>query len=375
MGTYKISDLAIEISERVNDPKNSDYDIFVGLEHYDSGEFIIHRYGSTRNLDSSAKVFKSGDILLARRNVYLKRAGIVNFDGLTSGDSIVLRAKKPIYQKLLPYIFNTNDFWNYAIQHADGTMSKRLSPKQLLEYEVELPDSDGEKEKLSNDLWKINDLLDSYRGLISKSNDLIRAKFIELTKSDAKLTKLEDIAQKWYKGQPLKKDDISNEGKHYCIHYGELFTVYGPIIDNVFSKTNIAPTKTSKAGLILFPASDVTPNGLTRCSCITRDNVVLGGDIIVMEPKSNINPCYLSYAINFQKSQLLSRVTGSLIKHISSKSLESVTIPIISQEKQNEFVTFARKISKTIDLTKESLSRLELLNKKIIEEKFTKKGK
>ena len=43
MSIFKIKDLAIEISDRVNDPKQSGYDRFVGLEHYDSGNVKIIR--------------------------------------------------------------------------------------------------------------------------------------------------------------------------------------------------------------------------------------------------------------------------------------------------------------------------------------------
>ena len=135
MKHYKMIDVVSEISERENSPSTSGYDRFVGLEHYVSGEVEITNYGTTANLDSAMKVFHSGDILVARRNVYLKRASVAFFDGLTSGDSIVLRAKNDRIARLLPFVLNTDVFWDYADQYSDGTMSKRLSPKTLMKYE------------------------------------------------------------------------------------------------------------------------------------------------------------------------------------------------------------------------------------------------
>ena len=134
MAHYKISDVAEEVKDRENNPSESKYDRFVGLEHYVSGDVEITHFGSTERLESAMKVFKAGDILIARRNVYLKRASTVSFDGLTSGDSIVLRAKDPTIARILPFVLNTDDFWDYADQYSDGTMSKRLSPKLLLAY-------------------------------------------------------------------------------------------------------------------------------------------------------------------------------------------------------------------------------------------------
>lgn len=174
----KIKDIAIEVSERIDDPKNSGYERFVGLEHYDSGSIRITRFGPTDNLDSTMKIFQTGDVLVARRNVYLKRAGIVDFDGLTSGDSIVLRAKKDIYQSILPFIVNSISFWKYAEQHADGSMSKRLSPKMLLDYEFSMPKKEIDIANICKALWAINRSIESIKTLIEKSESLIKALFL-----------------------------------------------------------------------------------------------------------------------------------------------------------------------------------------------------
>ena len=106
---------------------------------------------------------------------------------------------------------------------------------------------------------------------------------------------LDEICKEWSKGQGFKKDDICEDGETQCIHYGELFTKYGPVINEVISRTSVEKKKTSKKGDILFPASDVTPNGLARCSMLPFDNVILGGDIIILRPKDKYNPAYLSY--------------------------------------------------------------------------------
>lgn len=367
MKTYKIKDMANEISIRENVPKDSKYEKFVGLEHYVSGEMRIRQYGESSKMASSAKIFKSGDILMARRNVYLKRAGIVDFAGLTSGDSIVLRAKNDIYRKILPFVLNTQKFWSYATKHADGTMSKRLSPKLLMDFKVILPKNQEDIEQLSELLWSITKTLDSYREMIIKIDQLIESKFNEIVDKEFKNNlKLENLSVNWSKGQRFKKDDIVDDGIYKCIHYGELFTTYGPYIEKIVSKTNIEPTKTSKSGDILFPASDVTPDGLARCSVIEENGVVLGGDIIIMTPKEGFNNIYLSYAINFEKEQLLSRVTGSVVKHLSATSLKTIKIPIVDIKNQDRFAKFVLKAEKLKNYYNDNIERLNDLLVKLI---------
>ena len=178
MSRIKLKDIAVEKNERVDNPSESPYSIFVGLEHYDSGEATIRRYGSTEMLESTMKVFHAGDILVARRNVYLRRAATVDFDGLTSGDSIVLHVEKEAYRRIVPFVLNTDDFWNYANQHADGSMSKRLSPKLLMEYEFSVPEKD--LEKTTEILWAMERTKNAYRELIAKTDDLVKSQFIEM---------------------------------------------------------------------------------------------------------------------------------------------------------------------------------------------------
>ena len=174
------------------------------------------------------------------------------------------------------------------------------------------------------------------------------SQFIEMFEGDKYPHKtLDSITSDWLKGQSFRKDEIEESAIHPCIHYGELFTKYGPVISQVQSYTNSEPKRLSKPGDILFPASDVTPNGLARCSMLPFDDVILGGDIIILRPKEGFNSGFLSYAINNQTSQLLTRVNGGVVKHMSSKSLKSVLIPIPPKDKQEEYIRIANQADKS----------------------------
>ena len=190
---YKVSDIADIINVSIKSPSNCGINIFVGLEHYDVGEPVITRYGSTDMLTTAVKKFNSGDILLARRNVYLRRAGKVDFDGVTSGDSIVIRVKSDlskmedcdsiVMKSLLPFILNTNIFWDYANTNSDGTMSKRLSPQMLLDYEFDLPPLEEQK-VLTDKLWAAYRLKESYKKLLAATEEMVKSQFIEMFKGD-----------------------------------------------------------------------------------------------------------------------------------------------------------------------------------------------
>lgn len=189
MATIILGDIVEVIKETVHNPQESGFQYFVGLEHYDSGEPLITRYATPDNLTSSVKHFAKGDILVARRNVYLKRASLVDFEGVTSGDSIVLRAKYKKYQHILPFILNSEDFWDYAEQNSDGTMSKRLSPADLLDYEFEEP---ADIDLLADKLWTAYRVKESYKKLLAATDDMLKAKFQEMFGEEGETARLGD---------------------------------------------------------------------------------------------------------------------------------------------------------------------------------------
>jgi len=165
-----LGDLATDISRRVDNPADSDFERFVGLEHFISGDLKIKNWTTTEKLTSSAKAFKKGDVLLARRNAYLRRASLVDFDGCCSGDAFVLREHNDkIVPGFLAFIVNCKEFWNFANANAEGTMSKRVKWRDLAKFQVRLPDIDTQK-RLCSLLWS----KDSYIESLEVLDNLVR---------------------------------------------------------------------------------------------------------------------------------------------------------------------------------------------------------
>ncbi len=164
--TVRLDDIAQEISDKVENPAASPPERFVGLEHLDSGDFTVRIWGSTRDVTSSMKHFKKGDVLLARRNAYLRRASRADFEGVCSGDAYVIRERPhTIAEGLLPVILNSDSFWNYAIAHASGTMSKRAKWRDLKEYTFALPPREAQQ-RASSILWAAEECITQKEQLV-----------------------------------------------------------------------------------------------------------------------------------------------------------------------------------------------------------------
>ncbi len=108
------------------------------------------------------------------------------------------------------------------------------------------------------------------------------------------------------------------------------FTYYDRVITNIKNFTNIYNNPIlSLSNDVLMPSSDVTPNGLATASCILKEGVILGGDILIIRSDSNLlNGCFLAYCIVYDKNQVLSKVVGSTVYHLYAKDLKDFEIPL-----------------------------------------------
>lgn len=121
----------------------------------------------------------------------------------------------------------------------------------------------------------------------------------------------------------LSKEDLSEKG-HECILYGELFTTYDCVINEIKSHTNkIANMTLSQKRDLLFPSSTtVDAVSLISPSVIDIPNVVLGGDMFGIHIDKKFNAYYLSYYINIiARKKLAIYAKGSTIIHLHYKDI------------------------------------------------------
>ena len=90
MPKYKFAEIAFNITDKKM-PEPGDEDLYIGLEHLDSGSLRVTRWGSDVELVGQKLCMKKGDILFGRRNTYLRRAAIAPHDGIFSAHGMIFR--------------------------------------------------------------------------------------------------------------------------------------------------------------------------------------------------------------------------------------------------------------------------------------------
>jgi type I restriction enzyme M protein len=159
------------------------------------------------------------------------------------------------------------------------------------------------------------------------------------------------------RGQGLSKNDISEDGKCYCIHYGDIYTLYNTVIKQVINKTNFDGKIISVKGDVLVPATTTADAmGIAVARSLNEDGVIIGGDINIVRTKNKfILSDYLALLISNPplKLELAKYAKGANILHLSNSDLKILQFPLPPLEVQQEIVSQLDIYQKIIDGAKQ----------------------
>lgn len=124
-----------------HDKEKTEVSRFVGLENIEPENLVLTTWGNISEGTTFTKRFSKGDVLFGKRRAYLKKVAVADYDGICSGDILVLRAKEnTILKELLPFYISSEEFINYAISTSAGSLSPRTKWKDLSKFEISIPD-------------------------------------------------------------------------------------------------------------------------------------------------------------------------------------------------------------------------------------------
>ena len=179
-------------------------------------------------------------------------------------------------------------------------------------------------------------------------------------KGDWSKRKLNEICQ-FFKGNGLSKSDLSNEG-FPCILYGELYTTYkNEVISDIISKTNTTLSNPflSRNNDLIIPGSGEDPIDIAVARAIYQNDIILGGDLNILRPKSNVSAAFLSYQLNgVRRYDIAKKAQGKSIVHLHNSDLKEVLVSIPSYEEQLHIVKLLTKIDEMIEIQSKIIDRL-----------------
>ena len=195
-------------------------------------------------------------------------------------------------------------------------------------------------------------------------------------KGDWSKRKLNEICL-FFKGNGLSKSDLSNEG-FPCILYGELYTTYkNEVISDIISKTNTTLSNPflSRNNDLIIPGSGEDPIDIAVARAIYQNDIILGGDLNILRPKSNVSAAFLSYQLNgVRRYDIAKKAQGKSIVHLHNSDLKEVLVSIPSYDEQLHIVKLLTKIDERIQTQSKIINDYKLLKRYITKSFIKQKG-
>ena len=368
---YKFEDIAINSTAKKK-PTEEDKDTYIGLEHLDSDCLYVTRWGADAAPTGEKLLMKKGDVLFGKRRAYQRKVGIAPFDGIFSAHGMVLRPNEEIIDKdFFPFFISSDQFMERAVRISVGGLSPTINWKDLRVQEFILP-SIEEQRILADKLWAAYRLKESYKKLLTATQEMVKSQFIEMfgdpmtnSKGWAEYGKINQYAQIVLGSTPNSKEASYWDGDIKWITPAEMTEESYYIYD---TDRHITEDGVKSASLTLLPYRSVLFS--TRAP-IGKVGLV-GSPMYCNQGFKNficgdkLNPVYLYYTLIYKREYLVSLGTGTTFKELSKRTVEGLDIAIPPLSLQEQFENIYHQADKSEFELRKSIDAIDQVIKSLI---------
>ena len=181
-------------------PHQGNSEIYVGLEHINSGRFFLSRHGSPAQVRSAKSRFYPGDVLYGKLRPYLDKAVVAETEGICSTDILVLEPIE-VPSWFLCGVLHSDAFLDYAKQTTHGVNHPRTSWSGIKEFET-TTFALLEQKKIAAVLLKIQRAIEMQEKIIQSLRDLKKSTMQHLfthgTRGEkTKMTEIGELPESW----------------------------------------------------------------------------------------------------------------------------------------------------------------------------------
>ena len=263
---------------------------------------------------------------------------------------------------------------NNASSEAHGATMKHLTKPVFDALPFYLPNIEEQK-IIANELNKVSKLISLRKQQLSKLNELVKSRFIELfgdydlshTQSDWK--PISEIGKVVGGATPKTNIEEYWDGEYRWITPAELDADSGYIYDSV--------RKLTKAGVDSCSLQEMPIDTVILSSRAPIGKVAIAGNTFYCNQgfkniicNNEVLPRYLYTVLLLNTEYLNSLGRGATFKEISKSIVENIRIPVPSIELQKQFTAFVEQVDKSKSEIQKSLEKLETLKKALMQKYF-----
>jgi len=344
---------------RVADPEAAGIERVVGLEHIEPGDLRIRRWGDVADGTTFTTLFKPGQVLFGKRRAYQRKVAVADFEGVCSGDIYVLEpANDRLMPELLPFLCQTDAFFDHAVGTSAGSLSPRTNWTSLASFEFLLPPMQ-EQARLVEVMSAGRSATEATANLLSRLRELRASVVLAVTGGDgsdaAELVRLGEVSNVVRGSTPRPAGDPRYFGGDHIpwITVGEITKDDGVYLESTEAQLTELGASFSRqipSGAVILSNSGWTlgvPKILRITGC-ANDGVAAFLDL---DPR--VDPLFLYFRL-FGMTEYLRNViaAGGDQPNLNTDLISKLTIPLLTLEQQAEAVAQVNAVQAEIDKTK-----------------------
>ena len=178
------------------------------------------------------------------------------------------------------------------------------------------------------------------------------------------------------KGHGYSKADIRDVGIPLIL-YGRLYTQYESHIEDVDTfAVEQDGSLLSKGNEVIVPASGETAEDIAIASSVRRSGIILGGDLNVITPGSELDPDYTAIGITYGETHkdLSKRAQGKSVVHVHGDDIADVEFTYPAIEEQRAISSLVLNLDSLITLHQRKHEKLVQMKKAMLDKMFPKPG-
>ena len=373
-------------------PEDALYSSYVGLEHIDSGESQLKRWGDASEVKSTKSRFYPDDVLYGKLRAYLDKAVIAEMEGICSTDILVVTANSKTLPRFLVYLLHTHPLISHAVATSTGVNHPRTSWNSLGQFTFPLPPL-PEQRAIAHVLQTIQEAKAARQRELTLERErkaaLMDYLFSYGTKGEPrKQTEIGEIPESWkvVRLEEIVKESIK-DGVHQTPTYvedGVSFITAKDIVGNKISFAECAYISLEEhETLIKRVKPEIGDVLLTKVGTIGNVALVdvsqefsIFVQVALIKPKSDIiDSGFLLYVLQSEKGQteINRKSAQSTMRFIGVQKISTVCIPFPSLSEQAEIAEILQAFDKKITALEQEIARLNELFHAMLGELMTGK--
>lgn len=332
--------------------------------------------------DTKLKSFPAGTVILSSR-APIGKVAIAGKEMYCNQGFKNLVCSNKIYNKYLFWFLKYKN--SYLNLLGRGATFKEISKSIVEKIEIPLLTLE-EQQKIAAVLDKVSELIALRKKQLEKLDELVKSRFVEMfgdptlnPKSWDEVNISEVLSGKVSNGFFAKRDDYTKNGNVSILGVANIVNrMYSKYIN--LPKTNVTESDIKKFqvqyGDLLFCRSSLVAEGIGKASVVPKD---IPADILfechVIRLPLNLKKCVPEYVqmlttTNYYRNQILSHSKTATMTTIGQDGILKTNILLPPLKLQQQFLNFIKKVNKQKLTIQQSLDKLEVLKKALMQQYF-----